>query len=304
MIWAAIDFICRETALHLRRERLIAIATVSTTAVLMLVLGAMVLFLLDVKTMAQRLGEALEISAYFERDLPREGALQRAEEVSRWPEVKAAQFVPREEGWQELRSNLASSEKLEGLDNPLPDCIRVRVAEPKTMIQVAAKLERLKGVKDVVPSAGEAGNRDSFAHKMVKTQRIITWSSIAIVGLVALAGVCIIHNTIRLALHSRRREIYIMQLIGATRFLIAAPFLLEGMVHGALGAALACCILVPVHMYLRHLSAQSAPFMSLAPDQALLPFGLALCAAGALLGMTGSTLSVRRYLRRRPEWHL
>jgi cell division transport system permease protein len=138
---------------------------------------------------------------------------------------------------------------------------------------------------------------------VVKTRRIITWSSIIVVGLAALAGVCIIHNTIRLALHSRRREIYIMQLIGATKFLIAAPFLLEGMIHGVIGAALSCCLLIPVHMYLRHLSAESAPFVSLAPDHALLPFGLALAAAGAILGFTGSAFSVRRYLRRKPEWH-
>jgi cell division transport system permease protein len=303
MIWTAIDFVCRETVLHLRRERLIAIATISTTAVLMLVLGAVALFLLDMRAMTQRLGDALEISAYFERDLPREEALQKAAEIADWRDVASVQFVPREEGWEQLRTTLASGGKLEGIDNPLPDCVRVRVVDPELVAEVSAGLEGVGGVTDVVPSASESGARDSFAHKVVKTKRIITWASIVAGALVTLAGTCIIHNTIRLALHSRRREIYIMQLIGATPPIIASPFLLEGMIHGTLGATLSCCLLVPVHMYLRHLSAQSAPFVSLVPDPVLLPFTLALCATGAVLGITGSAFSVRRYLRRKPEWH-
>jgi len=120
--------------------------------------------------------------------------------------------------------------------------------------------------------------------------------------LVAIAGVFIVHNTIRLALHARRREIYIMQLIGAGRGVIAAPFLLEGILHGALGAALSCCVLLPAHMYLRSLSERSTLFLLLAPDNALITFGVGLIVAGAFLGLTGSAFSVRRYLRRKPEW--
>jgi cell division transport system permease protein len=304
MIWTAIDFICRETALHLKRERLIAIATISTTAVLMLVLGVILLFLMDMSTWARRVGDSLEVSAYFQPDLAREEAEKKAEEVSSWPSVAFTEFVTREQSWDELTEGLTGGEVLRRLlDNPLSDCVRVRVHKPEHMGEVALGLEGLDGVLDVVPSSREVEESGGFVHTMVKAKRIITWSSAGLVGLVAIAGVCIIHNTIRLALHSRRREIYIMQLIGATRLLIAAPFLLEGMIHGILGAALACCLLIPAHMYLRHLSARSAPFMSLAPDHALLSFGLALCAAGAILGITGSVFSVRRYMRRKPEWH-
>ncbi len=94
-----------------------------------------------------------------------------------------------------------------------------------------------------------------------------------------------------------------MQLIGATRPVIAASFLLEGIAHGVLGAMLASCLLIPAHMYLRSLSERSAPFLLLAPDNTLLSFGLGLTLAGAILGLSGSAFSVRRYLRRRPEWH-
>jgi cell division transport system permease protein len=303
MLWAAIDFVCREAALHLRRERLIAIATISTVAVLLLVLGAVVLFLLDVRVWTDEMSRALEVSAYFERDVPREKAEHIAEEISRWPAVRETEFVAKEEGWEWLKSQLASSTQLKDLENPLPDRVRVHVTSPSNVPDVAKQLEEVEGVKDVVPSAADATRRGSFSQRVVQARRAVAYAGIAVGILVALAGIFIVHNTIRLALHSRWREIYIMQLIGATRFLIAAPFLIEGMLQAALGAALACCILVPAHMYLRSLTARSAPFVFLAPDSSMLPFAVILLLAGALLGLTGSAISIRRYMSGRPEWH-
>lgn len=297
MIWNTIDFVCRETALHLRRERLIAITTISTVAVLMLVLGSMLLFLVDARAWTQQIENMLEVNAHFDKDHPRSDTEERLAEVAKWPHVREARLVPKEEGWQWLRSWLATGDSLDDEDNPLGDRIQVFVTEPKFLPEVAAKLEKLKGVKRVFPGSDE----DDFAHKIVQLRRIITGSGIVIGVLVALAGVFIVHNTIRLALHSRWREIYIMQLIGTGRGVITAPFLLEGICHGGLGALLACCILIPAHMYLRSLSERS--FVLLAPDSVLLTFGAAVVIAGAVLGLTGSTLSVRRYLRRRPEWH-
>ncbi len=301
MIWNTIDFVCRETALHLRRERLIAITTISTVAVLMLVLGSMLLFLVDARVWTQQIENMLEVNAHFDKDHPRSETEKRLAEALEWPQVREARLIPKEEGWKWLRQWLATADKLGDEDNPLGDRIQVFVTDPQFLPEVAAKLEKIEGVQDVVPGSGEAGEKDSFTHKVVQLRRIIAGSGIVIGILVVLAGVFIVHNTIRLALHSRWREIYIMQLIGAGRGVIAAPFLLEGILHGAVGAVLACCILIPAHMYLRSLSERS--FVLLAPDSVLLTFGAAVVIAGAVLGLTGSTLSVRRYLRRRPEWH-
>jgi len=303
MIWNTIDFICREAALHLRRERLIAIATISTVAVLILVLGSMVLFLINLRIWTQRFGEELEVSAYFERDFPRDEAEEITDRVAKWQDVQSAKFVPKEESWEWLKSNMASGATLSDLDNPLPDRISVRAKVPEQLAAIAGELQEIEGIEDVVPSAEDAGDQGGFIHRVVQAKRIVTWSGVFIACLVILAGVFIVHNTIRLALHSRWREIYIMQLIGATRAVIAAPFLLEGMVHGSLGAALAACVILPLHMYLRALSAKSAPFMTLAPDTILIPFGIGILASGAILGLTGSAVSVRRYLRRNPGWH-
>jgi cell division transport system permease protein len=303
MIWNAIDFILRETALHLRRERLIAISTISTIAVLMLVLGSMLLFLLDIRQWTFRFGDIVEVRAFFERNYARAEAEKAADEVAGWPEVRNARFVSKEEGWRWLKQNIAGSNQLKGLDNPLSDCISVHAKQPELVSEVSSKLEGLPGVKTVIPGRAESKNKGGFLYALIQFKRIVTWAGVVVSALVALAGIFIVHNTIRLALHSRWREIYIMQLIGAGRGVIAAPFLLEGMIHGALGTLLACCLLLPAHMYLRSASARSVPFITMLPDKDLVPFGLGVLLGGIVLGLTGSAFSVRRYLRRKPEWH-
>jgi len=303
MIWDSLDFIARETALQLRRERLIAIATVSTVAVLLLVVGAIMLLLFDLTRSTGRIAEELTVKAFFQREHPRAAARKTRARIARWPEVRSAVFVTKEEGWQRQKRSFPRIAALRGIDNPLSDAVAVRVKKPELIPRVADKLARVDGVRDVVPNASEAGQTTSSARKMARVQRAVFLAVVIVSGLVAAASMFIVHNTVRLALHARWREIYIMQLVGATRTMVAAPFLLEGGIHGALGAAVSCCILLPVHMYLNSLASRSAPlWFSLVPDRALVPLAAYLVLAGAFLGLSGSALSIRRYFRRRPEW--
>ncbi len=295
MIFAALDFICRETVLHLKRERLIAIATVSTVAVLLIVLGSIVLLLVDLKTWTGWMTDQLEVYGFFAKDTTREDALKAADPISAWSEVESVTFVTKEEGWERQQRDYPSIARLDdAIDNPLPDAVQLKVRDPEQSARVAKRLEQIPEI-EAVRWGG------SLAQSLVRFNRVVNWTGLVVSLLVAVAGLLIVHNTVRLALHSRRREVYIMQLVGATRALVAAPFLLEGLLHGLLGAALARCLLVPTHMYLRDLAARS--FVPLTPDSALLPFALYLLLAGAVLGFTGSAVSVQRYLRHKPEWH-
>ena len=297
MIWHRLEFIWRETLLQLRRERLIAISTISIVAVLLVLLGANLLFLTNLRLWTGRTAAEVEVSAFFTRGYDRLSAQRAAKEIALWPEVESVRFIPREEGWEQLQKSLTGSRQLRGFDaSVLPDAVFVRVHDPSQAEPVAKKLQAVVGVKDVPNAFGD------FARAVVRFKRAVTWAGIVVAILVGLAGLFIVHNTVRLALYARWREIYIMQLVGATRSLIAAPFLLEGAIHGAVGAWLACCVLIPTHMYLRTVAARSAPFFLLQPDQALLPFGCYLVLGGALLGVIGSAFSLRRFLRRKPEW--
>jgi len=295
MIWDALEFVMHETALQLRRERLIAVATISTVAVLLLLLGGIVLFLFDLHLSTERILGELEIRAYFAEDFPRDQALAETRRIAVWPEIGAVSFVSKEEALKWLQRKVTSSVVLKDIGNPLPDGMSVRVKEPRFIAPVATRLSKVESITAVVGA-------NSLSQRAVRMKRAITWVVITVSCLVGVAGVFIVHNTVRLSLHARWREIYIMQLVGATRAITAAPFLLEGAVHGALGAALAACVLVPVHMYLVSLASRPAGFICLAPDPLLGYFALGLVLSGAFLGVAGSALSIRRHLGQRREW--
>jgi cell division transport system permease protein len=304
MIWPTTEFIWRETMLQLRRERLIAVSTISTVAVLLVLLGANLLFIQNLQLWTGRAAAEVEVSAYFNKDLDRLDAQRIARTVAAWPEVRQAQFVPREEGWKQLRSGLTSASKLEGLDaSILPDAIHVKAVDASQVRGIAKKLATMEGVKTVIPSPEAKSRAGDFAEKMVRFQKTVGLIGLIVAIVVGVAGMFIVHNTVRLALHARWREIYIMQLVGATRALVAAPFLLEGAIHGAVGATVACCLLVPAHMYLRTVAHRAAPFFLLQPDSTLIPFSICMVVGGAVLGVIGSSFSMRRFMRRRPEWH-
>ena len=297
MILHAIDFVCRETVLHLKRERLIAIATISTVAVLLLVLGSIVLLLLDLRAWTGRAIDQLEVWGYFSKEVARDDSMKATDPIAGWSEVKSVRFVTKEEGWEQQKRDYPGLAKVgDGIENPLSDAVQIKVREPEQSAEVAKRLEGLPEIRTVRWGG-------SLQESLVKLKRAVKWGGMAISLLVAIAGVFIVHNTIRLALHSRWREVYVMQLVGAARSMIAAPFLLEGMLHGLLGAAIACCVLLPTHMYLRTLAARSAPFFVLIPDGDLLPFALCLLLGAALLGITGSAVAIRRYLSHKPQWH-
>ncbi len=298
MIWHRLEFIWRETLLQLRRERLIAISTVSIVAVLLVLLGANLLFLTNLRLWTGRAASEVEVSAFFAKGYDRLSAQRAAKEIATWPEVESVRFVPREEGWEQFQKSLTGGRKLRGFDaSVLMDAVSVHVHDPSLVEKVAKKLRATAGVEAVpMERSGD------LARKVVRFKNAVTWAGSLVAILVGLAGLFIVHNTVRLALYARWREIYIMQLVGATRSLVAAPFLLEGAIHGAIGAWLACCVLIPAHMYLRTVAARSAPFFLLQPDRALLPFGCYLILGGALLGLIGSAFSLRRFLRRKPEW--
>ncbi len=300
-------FIWHETVLELRRERLIAVTTISTVAVLLVLLGANLLCVMDLHGWVDRAAKEVTVTAYLKKGLPRDKAAAVAKEVAAWPEVAEAQFVTREELWHEFSTQVVSAEQLRGLDaSTFSDSVRLRAKQPALVRAVSAKLEAREDVDQVIPGTKDRDQTSSRAAKLleriIRLGVIARWVGIVVAMLVALVGMFVVHNTIRLALHARWREIYIMQLVGATRTLIAAPFLLEGAIHGAIGAALAACVLVPVHMYLGAAALAAKSFLQLQPDTALLPFTIYFIIGGMFLGLFGSALSLWRTLRHKPQW--
>jgi cell division transport system permease protein len=200
--------------------------------------------------------------------------------------------VPKRQGLAELRERTKGTIDTALLtENPLPDKFRLKVRDPDDVPSVAANMRRLSGIDNVVYG-------QKIVQRLLQLGAVLRRIGIAvIVVFFAVAGI-IISNTIRLTVFARRREIAIMQLVGATNTYIRLPFICEGLLDGLIGAIVAVALLAIARATLWPRLLEALPWAQLAAaplDPRLLAAELIL--VGAAIGILASWISVGRHLR-------
>jgi cell division transport system permease protein len=245
----------------------------------------------QVHTIAQSLPRRFEVHAFLKTDVPRERAMAVAADLSSQPGVTHVDLVPREEAWAQLRKSYPRPDDLQGLeDNPLPDKLEIAAVTPEASLALAQQVRALPEVDGV--RAGE-----DVVRNLMSVADGIRLAGLVLAGLLALGTAAIVANAIRLTLLARRKDIRLMQLVGATNDFIRLPLVLEGMLQGAAGAALACAVVLVALHYVNARVVPALPLVTelrLALDLRL--FCAALVAGGALLGVLGSFFSLRKFL--------
>jgi cell division transport system permease protein len=184
--------------------------------------------------------------------------------------------------------------------NPLPDTFRVYPDKPDDIGKIRNSLAPLSpsGGRTVVdPAIDEVRNREEDTNKILSATRVVKITMALLAVLLCVASILLIANTIRLSLYARRREVEVMKLVGATDWFIRWPFVLEGMLVGAIGGVLAVLLLGVVKVAL--VDPLAAQFALIAAPNTI-NFGLligVLLAAAVGVSAIGSGLSLRRFLR-------
>ena len=208
------------------------------------------------------------------------------------PDVVRVKLVPKEVAWEAYRKHYPRPDDLSGLtENPLPDKLEIVAASPKHTLRVADQVRALPGVDEV-----KEGRQ--VLRTLMAIAGVVRMGGIVLALVLALGTAAIISNAIRLTLFARRRDIRVMQLVGATNGFIRVPFVLEGMAEGALGGLLACGVLAGALHYFAGRVLPNMPFVNelrLTMDLPL--FWTSLIVGGALLGFFGSLASLRRFLQ-------
>jgi cell division transport system permease protein len=184
--------------------------------------------------------------------------------------------------------------------NPLPDTFRVTPDDPDNIgaIRDALAPATPSGKRTVVdPAIDEVKNRKEETDKILTATSVVKLTMALLCGLLVLASALLVSNTIRLSLFSRRREVEVMKLVGATDWFIRWPFVLEGVILGALGGLLAVLLLaVGKIAFIDPLAADFA--LISAPDtMPLSVLALLLMLAAVAVSALGSGLSLRRFLK-------
>ncbi len=212
--------------------------------------------------------------------------------IQSFPETKTVVFVSKEEALERMKAKYPELVK-NLVDNPLPDAFEVTPTDADLVDELAARLSPLPaGVEKV-----------DYAQK--KTERILSVTNVIkyifLLGSVILliASTILIANTIRLSIFSRRREVEVMKLVGASNWFVRGPFMLEGVICGLIGALAAIILLILAkEIALPVIEGHSSTFSE--EDVHALSFPLtALILVGVALavGAAGSGITLRRFLR-------
>ena len=182
--------------------------------------------------------------------------------------------------------------------NPLPDTFHVVPDNPANVLSVHNALMPSNGGSGGIDSAIQSvSNKRNDTKKILEVTNLVTITAAALTVLLTIASILLIANTIRLSLYSRRREVEVMKLVGATDWFIRWPFVIEGVVVGAAGAVLALVVLGVTKVLVLDPLAHSWTLIAAPHTIPFIALVGVLLGAGVVVSALGSGLSLRRFLR-------
>lgn len=287
-------YVFQEAFRSLRRNGWLNFAAAGTTAVSLFILGIAILMVINTNYIAQTVESDVEIMAHLDLGLQDNAITALRTRITTISGVKEVRFVSKEEALESLSRRFGKDsglrESLGGI-NPLPDALKIQTINPRQVVAVAEKINRLPGVDKVRYGQG-------FVEQMFKLTSWVRIVSLIVMGLLGICAVFLIATTIRLALFARRREISIMKCVGATDWFVRWPFLLEGMILGGAGALVAIGVLYFSYGTLAGKLQETVAFLPVVTESSImLQLSEGMLAAGVGLGLVGSFISVHRYLR-------
>ncbi len=284
---------------NIARNRMFSIASIATMAACIFMFGIFYILVFNVNAMVQAAEESVAITVFFDEGLE-EGRIQEiGEEIEKRTEVRDIVYVSAEEAWESFKADYfeGNEEFAEGFsENPLANSANYEIYLKDVSQQsgLVTYLESIDGVREVNQS-------QAVAETLTEFNKILSLVSGGIILILLCVAIFLINNTVAVGISVRKEEISIMKLIGATDFLVRAPFVVEGVVIGLVGAALPLILLYVIYNNIvAHVAAEYALIGSLmdfvSPGvlfQGLIPIALLL---GVGIGFLGSMWTIRKHL--------
>jgi cell division transport system permease protein len=294
-----LGFFTREALRALRRNAVPSFAAMATVLVTVLVLGVFIPVVQATTGAANDVRSKVIADVYLKTDATQADIDRVGRLIRGLPTVARAEFVSKQQAYNEERKRNPQAYELLG-SNPLPDTFRVSPRNPDEIGQIRDALAPpgAGGGRTVAdPAIDEVRNRQEDTNKILSVTRMVKLTMALLAALLVVASVLLIANTIRLSLYARRREVEVMKLVGATDWFIRWPFVLEGVLVGALGGLVAILLLAVVKIAVVDPLAADFALIS-APRTINFELLIALL-LGAAVGVSaaGSGWSLRRFLR-------
>jgi len=277
-------------------NRLVHLIGIGTMSIAFLIFFAFILVFININQWTEKQGKTLTMSIYFKEEPDKAVVENIKKELFYFPGVTITQFVSKADAMKSLRTKLGEKAGLlDGLkQNPLPASLEIILsrgnADDTLPYQLKARLEEIT-VVDEVHYSQEWMTRFQVIMEAIKIVGIIFG------GLLFLAALFIITNTIKLTIYSRKEEIEILKLVGATNRFVKIPFMIEGSIQGLLGGAVALLILFIAYIITITRIDLSIGFTSLAIVFLSPHIIIFLLLMSVIIGFIGSTISLGRFFK-------
>jgi cell division transport system permease protein len=289
-----ISFFLREALRAMRRNAAPSFAALATILVTMLVVGVFIPAVEVTSDAANNVRSRLIVDVFMKTAAKPADEARVQREIKALPHVKSVQFVSKTQAFDQQKAQNPAAYALLGY-NPLPDTFHVTPANPSQVLLVHNELLRGGGPFD--PSIQSVSNKKSYTKKALELTSAVKWGGLAFAGLLTIASILLIANTIRLSLYARRREVEVMKLVGATDWFIRWPFVIEGVLVGAAGAVIAIVVLAVAKVALLDPLFTGWALIGGIRTIAFPLLLLILMGAGVFVSAIGSGVSLRRFLR-------
>lgn len=285
-------YFLKEVFFNMKRNIIMTAASMSTIMILSLILGFFIIAVMNINFWSERVVENIQIAVYLKEGLEKDDIKLLQNRIAVIDDVKSVRFISKDEALRNMKKKLGASVEVDDIgSNPLPDAFEVTMLDYEKIPDAAERIRENEGIDEVKYG-------DDIAKNLISLNHAVRAAGVIIVLALIAATVFIVSNTIRITVYARRKEIAIMQLVGADNWFIRWPFVIEGILYGLIGSLSAAVILLVSYSNFLPEMLKALPFMSLVkPSSLFLRISFMLVLTGVLVGVAGSWISVNKYLK-------
>ncbi len=276
----------------------LSLASVSCITITLIIIAASLLISENVKNFTTQIKEDVTVVVFLDNDTTEQEQESFVEKLKKVDNIESYEFKSKLEVKETMSKDYSELSGIldgwEATDNPLKDTYTIKVKDVEIIKKTAEELEKIEKVNTVQYGEG-------LVEKLVGVFDAIEKTTLIAAGALALVTIFLIINTIKLTIFSRKDEIFIMRLVGASNTRIKLPFIVEGIVLGIIGAIIPILIItIGYSKMFQYFGGQLfSPIIKLIePNPFIYQASVLILAIGMVVGMLGSARAVRRYINK------
>lgn len=282
---------------NIRQNVFVNVVTIGTIALALLIVSLFLLVFMNMESAAENWSERVQVTAYFDHELSSRELASFRGRINGLPEVSRIFYVSREEAMKRFKDRLRGQETLlEGVrPEVLPTSLEITL---KRSSRDTLAVEKFVTVLKRIPGISEVQYGEEWVRRFNLFLNFMRLVGALLGAFLVVAVIFIVSNTIKLTIYARRDELEVMSLVGATRFFIKAPFLVEGIIQGGAGALLAMLLLFGLYELFMYNADTLLTFNPVTSGLSFLPIeylGI-IFLSGVALGFVGSLTSLKRFI--------